>query len=156
MTAAVVGLTRRGFLQGAGVAGLGLLAGCGRWPEHAVPRVPRVGVLSPFSADSTEATEFRQGLRELGYVEGQNVAVAWRSATGQDVASADSLAAELGGLGVDVVVAVTTVYALASMQATSGLPIVFTRVSDPVESGLVASVGRPGAMRPASPTSAAP
>ena len=75
--------SRREFLQGIGVAGLGLVAGCGMGALQAPPpaRIPRVGFLSPDhpshpSAESDRA--FQDGLRELGYVEGQNVIVEWR------------------------------------------------------------------------------
>ena len=86
---------------------------------------------------------FRQGLRELGYVEGQNIIVQIRGALG----AADRLpgfAAELVRLKVDVLVAAGTVSALAAKQATKTIPIVMVYVGDPVGSGLVTSLARPG------------
>jgi len=86
---------------------------------------------------------FRQGLRELGYVEGQNIIIECRGAPG----AADrlpGLAAELVRLKVDVLVATGTSPALAAKQATKTIPIVIVYVSDPVGSGLVTSLARPG------------
>src|SRR5215217_982669 len=97
------GLSRRQLVQS--MAGLGVLAGCGRWPgqgqvqgtEHV--RVPRIGFLSLNSIDSAEDETFRQRLRELGYVEGQAAVIEYRSAEGQDERY-PALVAELGGLPV--------------------------------------------------------
>src|SRR5688572_17579898 len=98
-------LSRRQVVQGAGVVGLGLLAGCGRWPGQATPaKVPRVGVLFVVaSASSPEANAVREGLRELGYVDGQNVSMAFRSAEGS-LERLDALATELIQLPVDIIV----------------------------------------------------
>ncbi len=107
-------------------------------------KLPRVGVLSPFVSASDSFPElFRQGLRELGYVEGQNIALEYRSAEG----IADrlpGLAAELTRLGVDVIVTTTPSGAQAAKQATTTIPIVFGGVDDAVEQGFVASLARPG------------
>jgi putative tryptophan/tyrosine transport system substrate-binding protein len=137
-------LGRRHFVQDVGALGLGLLAGCGRWPGQAPSRVPRIGILSGWSASSPEADVFRQELRELGYVEGRNVALEWRWTHDGEFRDADSIATELVALGVDIVFAPTTFRAQAAKRATASIPIVFTNVSDPVESGLVAGIGRPG------------
>ena len=145
--------SRRQFVQGASVAGLGLLAGCARLPgqAQAPARVARIGYLGGLAAVVTgDASNpgleaFRQGLRELGYVEGQNLVLEWRGSGSRDFGDLDTLAAELVGLPVDIILAMTTPAALAAKRATSSIPIVFTSVSDPVESGLVASLGRPGA-----------
>src|SRR5438552_1279110 len=98
-------LSRRGFVVGA--AGAGLLAGCGRlpWqPEPPAPRVPRIGgVFFVLPASAPEAEAFRQGLRELGYVDGQNIALEWRSAEGSPERAA-ALVAELLVLPVDLFV----------------------------------------------------
>jgi len=107
-------------------------------------RVPRIGYLatepdSPFGG--IEA--FRHGLRDLGYVEGQNVALTSRFTETRDERARD-LASELVQSGVDVIVARTTVAALAAKHATSTIPIVFLDVGDPVARGLVASIARPG------------
>ncbi len=86
---------------------------------------------------------FRQGLRDLGYVEGRNLVIEYRGAEGK-VERLPALAAELVALEVDVIVAPTTPAALAAKQATRTLPIVFAVSADPVGSGLVTSLARPG------------
>ena len=85
----------------------------------------------------------RQGLRDLGYVEGRNVVIEIRDAEGE-AERLPALAAELVALKVDVIVAPNTPQALAAKQATRTLPIVFSFVADPVASGLVTSLARPG------------
>ena len=89
------------------------------------------------------AEVFRQGLRGLGYVEGQNIALEERWAEGK-YDRLPSLAAELVRLNVDIIVTASTPAAQAGQQATKSIPIVMTLVSDPVESGLVGSLARPG------------
>jgi len=106
-------------------------------------KVPRIGFLSPGNATSAPNEAFRQGLRELGYVEGQNLVVEYRWADG-DTARLPALAAELVRLRVDVLVAATNPAVLAARQATSTIPIVFAASSDPVGTGLVASLAHPG------------
>ena len=86
---------------------------------------------------------FRQGLRDLGYVEGRNLVIEYRFAEGKSE-RLPALAAELVALKVDVIVAVTTPEALAAKKATRTLPIVFVAAADPVTSGLVSSLARPG------------
>jgi putative tryptophan/tyrosine transport system substrate-binding protein len=139
--------TRRQVVHGAGAVGLGLLAGCGRlpWQEQPPAKVPRIGFLSGTSAASgADAVEaFRQGLREHGYVEGQNVVVDYRFAD----AEADqrrALAAELVQLPVDVIVTAGTLAVRAAKDATATIPIVVARGDDLVVFGLVASLARPG------------
>src|SRR5438046_2836648 len=99
------GLSRRQFVLGAGASSAVVLAGCGRlpWQAQAPTKVPRIGVLS-FSADPTEANNaaFRQGLRDLGYSEGQNITLEWRSYDNR-IDQSSELAAELIGLPVDVI-----------------------------------------------------
>jgi len=107
-------------------------------------KVPRVGFLfygSPGRAREVDA--FRQGLRELRYIEGQNIAIEYRFASGQ-VERLPRLAAELVRLKVDVIVANSTASALAAKQATSTIPIVFAVVADAVGAGLIANFARPG------------
>jgi len=107
-------------------------------------KVPRIGFL--FSGDPGPAREvdtFRQGLRDLGYVEGQNVAIEYRFAGGQ-VERLPELTAELVRLNVDVIVAPYTPPALAAKRATSTIPIVFAAVADAVGAGLIATFARPG------------
>src|SRR5262249_58727045 len=89
----------------------------------------------------TEA--LRQGLRELGYVEGKTIAIEWRSAEGK-LDHVSALVGELMRLNVDVIVTAGPVPTRVSKDATSTIPIVMTQVNDPVGSGLVASLARPG------------
>jgi putative ABC transport system substrate-binding protein len=106
-------------------------------------KVPRVGFLRPGPPSQDIIDALRQGLREFGYVEGQNIAIQYRWAEG---GSDDllNLAAELVQLKVNVIVASSTPAALAVKSATRTIPVVFTVVGDPVGSGLVASLARPG------------
>jgi len=117
------------------------------WPLVAraqQPRLPRIGALALTSADAQSlGKELREGLRDLGYIEGQNFAFESRSAEG-NVARLPELAAELVGLQVDVIAAVFTPCALAAKRATTTIPIVMAAVADPVGTGLVQSLARPG------------
>ena len=106
-------------------------------------KIPRIAFLSPTS-DDTRVEAFRQGLRELGYIEGQNITVEYRWAEGKFERISD-LAVELVRLNVDLIVAVVTQASLAAKKATTTIPIVMVGVADPVGSGLVASLARPGA-----------
>jgi len=107
-------------------------------------KVPRIGYLAPNLAASPHLPEaFRQGLRDLGYVEGRNLVIEYRDAEGK-FERFPALAAELVALKVDVIVAPPTAAALAAKQATRTLPIVFAVVGDPVTSGLITSLARPG------------
>jgi ABC-type uncharacterized transport system substrate-binding protein len=90
-----------------------------------------------------KSTPFRQGLRELGYIEGQNVTVEYRFASGQ-LGRLPELAAQLVRLKVDVIVTPGTPQSLTAKQATSTIPIVFAVVADPVGAGLMANFARPG------------
>jgi ABC transporter substrate binding protein len=107
--------------------------------------MPRVGYLG----DSSPALEqqlvgaFRQGLRDLGYVDGQNVAIEYRPAEGK-LERLPALAAELVRLKVDVIVTLATSGALAAKQATNTIPVVVAAMADPARDGLVASLARPG------------
>jgi putative ABC transport system substrate-binding protein len=134
-------------VQGAGVVGLGLLAGCGRlpWQAQEPAKIPRVGFLypRPLSAPPDRVAPFREGLRELGYVEGQNIELVLRSAEGE-YERLPALAAELVRLPVDVIVASAMPAIQAAQQATSTIPIVMGLVVDPVETGLTTSLARPG------------
>ena len=137
---------RRQVVQGAGAVGLGLLAGCGRWPGQGQPptKVPRIGMLmetSPYHSQQVDA--FRQGLSELGYVEGQNILIEYRDAGGE-VQGLREIAIHLVELPVDVLVTGGGSATQAAKQATHTLPIVFGQTGDPVGMGLVASLARPG------------
>jgi ABC-type uncharacterized transport system substrate-binding protein len=108
-------------------------------------KIPRIGFLGPGPitdwADAREA--FRQGLRALGYIEGQNISIEWRfTATGYD--RLPDLAAELVQLNPDVIVTVTTPAAKAAKAATTTIPIVMSGVAQPIEQGLIVSMARPG------------
>jgi putative tryptophan/tyrosine transport system substrate-binding protein len=108
-------------------------------------KIPRIGFLSPFSSGPDPRVEaFRQGLRDLGYMEGQNITIEYRWADGRFEQLPD-LVAELVRLKVDVIVAVVTQASLAAKKATGTIPIVMVAVANPVDSGLVASLARPGA-----------
>jgi putative ABC transport system substrate-binding protein len=105
--------------------------------------VPRIGVLmyTPMTKAFQEA--FRQGLRDYGYVEGQNILVEWRAAEGQPDRTM-TLATELVRLQVRVIVAEFTPAVQAAQHATHTIPIVMAPAGDPVATGLVASLARPG------------
>ena len=116
------------------------------WPLAAFaqqPKVARIGALYIGTADAeTFKNELREGMRELGYVEGQNIAFEFRSAEGK-LDRLPELAAELVQLKVDVIVALYVPPSLAAKQATRDIPIVVI-VGDPVETGIVPSLARPG------------
>jgi len=123
---------------------LGLLAVPFAAEAQQAAKVARIGYLTPNIAANPHLSEaFGQGLRDLGYVEGRNVVIEYRSAEGK-LERLPALAAELVALKVDVIVAPNTVAALAAKQATRTLPIVFAVAADPVTSGLVTSLARPG------------
>ncbi len=107
-------------------------------------KVPRIGYLvGPSSASSARYDAFRQGLRELGYVEGKNIVIEWRSSEGNRDRQR-ALVAELVGLKVDVIVAVGAGDIRIAKQATTTIPIVMVQGGDPVGSGFVTSLARPG------------
>ena len=105
-------------------------------------KVPRIGYLSNGGRESPNAEAFRQGLRDLGYVEGQNIAIEYRSSEG-NIDRLPALAAELVGLKVDIIFAAGSA-GRAAKKATSAIPIIFVGAVDPVATGLVASLARPG------------
>jgi putative tryptophan/tyrosine transport system substrate-binding protein len=107
-------------------------------------KIARIGYLAGNLAAGPHLPEaFRQGLRDLGYVEGRNVVIEILDAEGK-LERLPALAAELVALKVDVIVAGSTPHALAAKQATRTLPMVFAAADDPVGSGLVTSLARPG------------
>ena len=106
-------------------------------------KVPRIGFLfygSPGPSPGIDA--FRQGLRELGYIEGQNIAVEYRFASGR-VGQLPELAAELVRLKLDVIVTPTTPASVAAKQATNTIPIVIAGIADAVGAGLITNLARP-------------
>jgi len=134
-------MDRRAFI---GAMAGGLLAAPLAADAQQPGTVPRVGVLGGQSPElSPPILALRQGLSELGYVQGQNIALEWRWARGNDERFPD-LAAELVKLKVDIIVAATTPGAQAAQRATKTIPIVMGFVSDPVALGLVTNLARPG------------
>jgi putative tryptophan/tyrosine transport system substrate-binding protein len=126
------------------------LGGAAAWPIAAAgkpaDRVPTLGYLSdegtgphPFRSHGSVLDE----LRQLGYVERQNILIEYRNVDGQ-VDKLPSVAAELAALPVDIIFAVGTPAAKAALGASKTIPIVFSRIGDPVAAGLVASLARPG------------
>lgn len=135
-------MRRRDFLS---VLGAAMATASG--PARAQPKLRRVGVLSQGSLQTHPTPTFRafqQGLRELGWVEGQNLVIEWRFSEGS-TEPLPRLAAELVGLPVELIVATPTPPALAAKEATSAIPVVFIQVADPVQSGVVTNLARPGA-----------
>jgi putative ABC transport system substrate-binding protein len=108
-------------------------------------KVWRIGMLDTTSAalNAKNLDGFRAGMRALGYVEGQNLVIDYRSADGR-LERLPALAAELTGLKCDVIVTRGTPPALAAKAATSTIPIVMASIGEPVETGMVQSLSRPG------------
>ncbi len=135
-------ISRRAFL---GTMAGGLLAApLAAEGQQQVGKLSRIGVLmNLYSPDAHPPQALRQRLRDLGYVEGQNLVIDWRYQLGGTDRLA-ALAAELVRLKPDVIVADVTVAIRAAMQATSTIPIVMASSADAVGGGLVTSLGRPG------------
>jgi putative ABC transport system substrate-binding protein len=134
---------RRKFL---GLAlGTLLLALCFPAQAQQPAKVPRIGFQldSPASAVTARTEAFRQGLRELGYIEGKNIIIEWRSADGKPERRGE-IAAELVRLKVDVIISAGPTVTRALKEATSTIPIVMAQDPDPVGSGFVASLAKPG------------
>ena len=130
-------MRRRAFIS--------LLGGAAAWPLAAraqQAKKPRIGVLVVANPEPFWG-QFRDGLRELGYVEGQNIEFEFRSANGQ-LNTLPDLAANLVQLKVDIIVANQTPAVLAAKQATNDIPIIMAPAGDPVGTGLVVSLARPG------------
>jgi putative ABC transport system substrate-binding protein len=135
-------MDRRTFLAGTGAL---LLAAPLAAEAQRTGKVYRIGMLetTPTTLNTANLNAFRQGLRELGYVEGQNFIIEYRSADGRHERVSD-LATELVRLKVDVIVTRGTPAALAAKNSTRTIPIVMAASADPVGTGVVASLARPG------------
>ncbi len=123
-----------------------VLVMCGAVAEaQQAKKVPRIGFLTTVSPSTIAARieAFRQGLRELGYVEGKNIVIEWRHVEGKPERMSE-LAAELVRLKVDIMVTAGPAATRPAKEATSTIPIVMAQDSDPVGSGFVASLARPG------------
>src|SRR6266852_9493259 len=126
------------------VLALGLLAAPLAAKAQQAGRVWRIGVLELRSrALNANFDAFRQGLREFGYVEGQNFVIEYRSADGRPERF-PGLATEMVRLKVDLIVTRGTPAVLAAKKATGSIPIVMASSGDPVSYGIVSSLGRPG------------
>jgi putative tryptophan/tyrosine transport system substrate-binding protein len=130
---------------------IALLGGAATWPvaaraQQQPDRMRRIGVLMGVANDAlgqARAKAFQQELERLGWIDGRNVLIQYRWAEGRNERYAD-IAAEFARLNVDVIVAEATPGTVAAKQATSAIPIVFVGAGDPVGTGLVASLARPG------------
>jgi len=128
------------------IAGLG---GAAAWPLVAraqqASRVARIAFLGTGSSPDTRVLidAFQQGLRQLGYIEGQNIVIEYREAHG-NIEQLANFATELARIGVDLIVVPNTPVARAARQATTTIPIVAAAMGNPVADGLVSSLARPG------------
>ena len=110
---------------------------------QSVAKTPRIGILNPASDPHLPLEAFRQGLHDLGYVDGHNIVLEYRFADGR-FERLPELAAELVRLKVDVILAVGVPAVRAAQHTTGTIPIVFPVASDPVGQGLVAGLAQPG------------
>ena len=128
---------------------LGVIGGAAAWPLAAraqqSAKLPTIGYLGPStpSAQRPWTAAFVQGLREFGWIEGRTIAIEYRWAEGRNERFVE-IAAEFVQLNVDIIVTYSAAPVLAARRATSIIPIVFPAAPDPLGSGLVASLARPG------------
>ena len=130
-------MQRRDFVMALGLGAVWPLPVQAEQPK----KVPRIGFI--VIGASANLNAFLQELRELGYVDGQNIAVEVRAANSK-IERFPALASELVGLKVDVIVAANSLAGRAAQQATTTIPIVVLNMGDPVADGLVANLARPG------------
>jgi len=137
----MLGIARRDFVTAAAAWWCGLCRGA---RAQTAPRPARLGYLALNLAGAPQLTDaFRRGLRDLGYEEGRNLQIEFRDAAGNPDRLA-GLAAELVALKVDVIVTAAALPAIAAGEASRDLPVVFIGAADPVTSGMVSSLARPG------------
>ena len=122
---------------------IALLLGLGSAGAQQRSRIPRIGYLTPSTSTTSNLEAFREGLRDVGYIEGKNLVIERRDNKGKLDRTA-ALAAELVRLKVDMIVAAGSGEIRAAKEATSEIPIVMVRGGDPVGSRFVASLARPG------------
>jgi putative ABC transport system substrate-binding protein len=136
-------VTRNGLLAylAAGLLALSVVAPAVAQQAASKPRV--AVLLGGFSVESPEAQQFRQGMQDLGYTEGQDVVIQWRSAEG-DYSHLPTLLADLVATKPDVIVVESSVAATTVRQANLAIPVVMAVVGDALASGLVKSLARPG------------
>jgi putative ABC transport system substrate-binding protein len=135
-------MKRREFILGLGGAAVWPFAARGQQPAGKIPHVGFMGN-STAALEANLVTPFRDALRELGYEEGRNITIEYRWAEG-DYSRFPALVAELLAQKVDVIVTAGTPATLAVKAATTTIPLVMVAVGDPVGTGIVASLGRPG------------
>jgi putative ABC transport system substrate-binding protein len=131
-------MDRRNFVRLLGAGAIATPLGAFAQPAS---KIRKIGILNALPRESPLPQVFLRGLRELGYIEGKNIVVEYRSGAYGDF---PVLADDLVKLKVDVIYAVLEQAALAASKATTTIPIVFAVIGDPVRSGLVASLGHPG------------
>jgi putative ABC transport system substrate-binding protein len=135
-------MKRRGFAISVAAALFAGSLACLAQPPANTPRIAFLGV-APLSRMTTQIEALRAGLRELGYIEGKNIVIEFRSAEGR-YERLRPLAEELVGLKVDLIVASGTPPSQAAKAATASIPIVMAGAGDPVATGLVSNLARPG------------
>jgi putative ABC transport system substrate-binding protein len=131
---------------GAAAAGVTLLSGCGLLHSQ-TPHVPRVGFVNPRPLDTRTETQigaFRAGLQDYGYTDGRNIQIEWRFSASQSGDDVQAIIAELIALPVDLIATIGTPPTQIAKQATSTISILGVNVGDPVGTGLVESLARPG------------
>jgi putative ABC transport system substrate-binding protein len=121
-----------------------LLGGAAAWPiaahaQQSVSKIPRIGIIDP----AAMWDPFRQGLRDLGYIEGRDITIEYRSAE-ERPEQLIAAATELAQLPVDVIVTFGSAATQAAKQATTTIPIVMVGIGDPIRAGFVASLAHPG------------